>query len=119
MLNSASIINCSFLHMKEELDQLVAGGTPMFHIDLMDGHYVPNLCMPIKLIEELKMCIRDRYVGEVFMRQQAVYFKSPEQAIKSGLAFCSEDRKGEGIFPNMSVADNLTMPIMDLSLIHI
>ena len=46
MLNSASIINCSFLHMKEELDQLVAGGTPMFHIDLMDGHYVPNLCMP-------------------------------------------------------------------------
>ena len=54
MLNSASIINCSFLHMKEELDQLVAGGTPMFHIDLMDGHYVPNLCMPIKLIEELK-----------------------------------------------------------------
>ena len=54
MLNSASIINCSFLHMKEELDQLVSGGTPMFHIDLMDGHYVPNLCMPIKLIEELK-----------------------------------------------------------------
>ena len=53
------------------------------------------------------------YVGEVFMRQQAVHFKSPEQAIKSGLAFCSEDRKGEGIFPNMSVADNLTMPIMD------
>ena len=54
MLNSASIINCSFLHMKEELDQLVAGGTPMFHIDLMDGHYVSNLCMPIKLIAELK-----------------------------------------------------------------
>ena len=53
------------------------------------------------------------YVGEVFMRQQAVHFKSPEQAIKSGLAFCSEDRKGEGIFPNMSVADNLTTPIMD------
>lgn len=54
MLNSASIINVSFLNMKEELDQLVEGGTPMFHIDLMDGHYVPNLCMPIKLIAELK-----------------------------------------------------------------
>lgn len=54
MLNSSSIINCSFLNMREELDQMVAGGTTMFHIDLMDGHYVPNLCMPIKLIEELK-----------------------------------------------------------------
>ena len=53
------------------------------------------------------------YVGEIFMRQQAVHFKSPAHAIKSGLAFCSEDRKGEGIFPNMSIQDNLTMPIMD------
>lgn len=54
MINSASIINLNFLKMKEGLDQLVAGGTQMFHIDLMDGHYVPNLCMPIKLISELK-----------------------------------------------------------------
>lgn len=53
------------------------------------------------------------YVGEIFMRQQAVHFKNPAHAIKSGLAFCSEDRKGEGIFPNMSIQDNLTMPIMD------
>jgi ribulose-phosphate 3-epimerase len=54
MINSASIINLNFLKMKEGLDQLVAGGTQMFHIDLMDGHYVPNLCMPIKFISELK-----------------------------------------------------------------
>lgn len=54
MLNTASIINVSFLHMKEQIDELVAGGTKYFHIDLMDGHYVPNLCMPMELIRELK-----------------------------------------------------------------
>ena len=54
MINSASIINVSFLNMKEEVDQLVAGGTTFFHIDLMDGHYVPNLCLPIKMLAELK-----------------------------------------------------------------
>ena len=54
MINTASIINVSFLNMKEEIDQLVAGGTTFFHIDLMDGHYVPNLCLPIKLLAELK-----------------------------------------------------------------
>ncbi len=54
MINSASIVNVSFLDMKKELDELVAGGTRYFHIDLMDGHYVPNLCMPVKLIQELK-----------------------------------------------------------------
>lgn len=54
MINTASIINVSFLNMKEELEELVAGGTTFFHIDLMDGHYVPNLCLPIKLLAELK-----------------------------------------------------------------
>lgn len=54
MINSASVINVPFLDMRAQLDELVAGGTKYFHIDLMDGHYVPNLCMPIKLIRELK-----------------------------------------------------------------
>lgn len=52
------------------------------------------------------------YEGEVFMGQTAIRFKSPADAIKKGLAFCSEDRKAEGIFPYMSVQDNLTMTIL-------
>ena len=59
MINTASIINVSFLKMKEQIDELVAGGTKYFHIDLMDGHYVPNLCMPIELIAELKAAYPD------------------------------------------------------------
>lgn len=53
MINSASVINCSLLNLKQDLDAMVAGGTTMFHIDLMDGHYVPNLCLPVKLLAEL------------------------------------------------------------------
>ena len=39
-------------------------------------------------------------------------FKSPKQAIAAGMGFCSEDRKVEGIIPDMSVADNLTLALM-------
>ena len=81
MLNSASIINCSFLHMKEELDQLVAGGTPMFHIDLMDGHYVPNLCMPIKLIEELKKSNK----GNDGLQQKVTDYETKVQQLQAEL----------------------------------
>ena len=39
-------------------------------------------------------------------------YKSPQQAIAAGMGFCSEDRKVEGIIPDMSVADNMTLALM-------
>lgn len=53
------------------------------------------------------------YEGEMFLNNIAVRFKSPNDAKKHGLAYCTEDRRAEGIFPNMSVMDNLTMTILD------
>jgi galactofuranose transport system ATP-binding protein len=39
-------------------------------------------------------------------------YRSPQQAIAAGMGFCSEDRKVEGIIPDMSVADNLALALM-------
>ncbi len=50
--------------------------------------------------------------GEIEISNQRVQIKSPRDAIKLGLGFCSEDRKEEGIFPHMSVMDNMTMAIL-------
>jgi galactofuranose transport system ATP-binding protein len=36
-------------------------------------------------------------------------FKSPGHAIKYGVAMCTEDRKAEGIIPNMSIRENITL----------
>lgn len=52
------------------------------------------------------------YEGEMFLNNTAVRFKSPYDAKKHRLAYCTEDRRAEGIFPNMSVMDNLTMTIL-------
>jgi monosaccharide-transporting ATPase len=45
--------------------------------------------------------------GEVRLRDQPVRVDSPRDAVRLGLAFCSEDRKTEGILPNLSVRENL------------
>ncbi|MXQ10874.1 sugar ABC transporter ATP-binding protein [Microvirga makkahensis] len=37
---------------------------------------------------------------------------APSDAIRAGIGFCSEDRKLEGIIPDMSVRENLTLALM-------
>lgn len=52
----------------------------------------------------------DRYDdGEIEFEGTVVKFSSPHDAIKAGIGFCSENRKTEGIIPNMSVRENITI----------
>ena len=50
--------------------------------------------------------------GEVYLKGQKVEFKKPVDAIKNGLAYVTEDRKGEGLVLPMSIAHNITLPSM-------
>ena len=50
--------------------------------------------------------------GELRIAGQPVHFRSPRDAIAQGIGFCSEDRKTEGIIPDMSVRENLTLALL-------
>ncbi len=47
--------------------------------------------------------------GEVLVKGKKVHFQTPSDAIHAGLGLCSEDRKAEGIIPELSVRENLTL----------
>jgi monosaccharide-transporting ATPase len=47
--------------------------------------------------------------GDVVINEQKVKFNSPREAVKFGIGLCSENRKTEGILPNMSVKENMTI----------
>ena len=47
--------------------------------------------------------------GEVYLEGKPLRLRAPGDAIDAGLAFLSEDRKAEGIIPELSVRENLTL----------
>lgn len=51
--------------------------------------------------------------GEIHVNKEAVRVKSPREAIDRGIGYVSEDRKGLGFIPRMSVKDNITLSSMN------
>lgn len=51
--------------------------------------------------------------GEIKMKGTSVKITGPRSAIAQKMAFCSEDRKKEGIVPNMSIKENMTLACFD------
>ncbi len=50
--------------------------------------------------------------GRVLLNGKPIAINSPNDAIRAGLAFLSEDRKAEGIIPEWSVRENLTLAVL-------
>jgi inositol transport system ATP-binding protein len=54
--------------------------------------------------------VAPKQAGVVKVRGQAVQIRNPSDAIRHGMAFLTEDRKRTGLYLNLSVRDNITMP---------
>ncbi|WP_223165681.1 sugar ABC transporter ATP-binding protein [Lentzea indica] len=47
--------------------------------------------------------------GRLLVDGTPVHLRGPRSAIAAGIAFCSEDRKGEGLVADLSIRDNLVL----------
>jgi ribulose-phosphate 3-epimerase len=53
-----SILSADFAHLADQVAQAAAGGGSVIHVDIMDGHFVPNMTIGPPVVRSLRKATR-------------------------------------------------------------
>ena len=68
-----SMLKCDFGNLHREVELLEAGGAKLFHLDVMDGHFVPNLSYGPMVIRDLRRLTRLPFDAHLMISEPAHY----------------------------------------------
>jgi ribulose-phosphate 3-epimerase len=72
-LIAPSMLKCDFGNLHREVELLEAGGAKMLHLDVMDGHFVPNLSYGAMVIERLRELTELPFEAHLMISEPARY----------------------------------------------
>ena len=80
-LIAPSMLKCDFANLRQEVEQLEAAGAQLLHLDVMDGHFVPNLSYGPVVIERLREVTQLPFDAHLMISEPARYL---EDFLKAG-----------------------------------
>ena len=103
----------------------VTPGAEVLRVENLCGKYVKNSSFTLKQGEILGIAglmgagrselvktiygYYKKFSGKVFIEGKEVFIDSPESGVNHGIAYVSEDRKGDGLVLGLSVKENMTL----------
>ncbi len=91
-----SILSADFARLADEIAIVAAAGVQMIHLDVMDGHFVPNITIGPPVIAKLRKHSDLLFDTHLMISEPARYVESFAQAGSNNITFHIETTKEPG-----------------------
>src|SRR5918992_1595625 len=81
-----SILSADFMRLGEEISAVERGGATLVHVDVMDGHFVPNITVGLPVVKAIKQATRLPIDAHLMITEPGRY---AEQFVEAGASMVS------------------------------